>query len=381
MPDEDQRNRRLKRAGIAGAAIAIVIAVAGIAVRASNDRALADVAAAAATPTVTVVRPGHQAEGDGLTLPANVQAYNSAAIYARTSGYVRAWQADIGDHVRAGQVLAVIDAPEVDQQLAQARADYQTALANQALARSTSTRWAALLARDAVSRQEADEKSGDLAAKTALANAARANVARLGALQGFTRVRAPFDGVVTSRSTQIGALIVAGNAASIPLFTISDVRRMRVFVRVPQSASAGLAKGLHATLALPEYPARAFDAVLARSAGAVDPQSGTVLVELDADNRDGALKPGAYAQVRFPLASTGALTIPSSALVANGAGTSVAIVGANGRVAFRPVTVTRDDGAAVEIGAGLTGTERVIDTPPDSLRSGDAVHIQPAGRG
>jgi RND family efflux transporter MFP subunit len=193
-------------------------------------------------------------------------------------------------------------------------------------------------------------------------------------------VRAPFDGVVTSRSTQIGALIVAGNAASTPLFTVSDVRRMRVFVRVPQSASAGLAKGLHANLTLPEYPGRRFDAVLARSAGAVDPQSGTVLMELDAGNRDGALKPGAYAQVHFPLAATGAFTIPSSALVANGAGTSVATVGAKDRVAFRPVTVTRDDGAVVEIGAGLTGTERVIDTPPDALRNGDAVHVQSAGR-
>ncbi len=207
---------------------------------------------------------------------------------------MRRWLVDIGDPVKDGETLAILDAPEVDQQLAQARADYRTALAEQNLAKTTSERWRTLLAKDAVSQQEADEKAGDFAAKTAVANAQAANVRRLSALQGFTRLTAPFAGVVTSRSAQIGALVTAGSASSQPpLFTVSDVRRMRTYVRVPQGFSAQVHPGVHATMTLPEYPGRTFNAEVTRTARAVDQQSGTVLVELQSDNADRALEPGA----------------------------------------------------------------------------------------
>lgn len=371
--------RTLKRFGIGAGIVAIAIVMVGISTRGAADRRLEATAAEAAVPTVDVVSPTKGEAGGGIVLPGSIQAYNSAAIFARTNGYIRNWLADIGDEVRAGQTLAVLDAPEVDQQLAQAQADYQTALANQSLARTTATRWSTMLARDAVSRQEADEKAGDLAAKSALANAARANVNRLRALQGFTRLTAPFGGVVTSRSAQIGALVASGNAAAQPLFTVSDVHRVRIYVRVPQAVSAQVHQGMHATMTLPEYPGRSFDAVLRRSADAVDVQSGTVLVELQADNADRALKPGAYAQVTFPIGSAaGSVRVPASALIFHESGPTVAIVGANGRVRMIPVTVGRDEGKEIEILAGLTGRERIVDTPPDALETGDPVRINAA---
>jgi RND family efflux transporter MFP subunit len=369
----------LKTVGIVAAVIALVLVAIGIFTRHRSDSQLATWTTAQGTPTVTVIHPKAEGAGDALTLPGNVQAYNSAAIYARTTGYIRKWFVDIGDPVRAGQTLAILDAPEVDQQVAAAQADLQTARANQSLAASTATRWRDLLAKDAVSKQETDEKIGDLAAKSAIANAASANVRRLGALQGFTRLTAPFSGVVTSRSTQIGALVTAGTAASTPLFTVADVNRMRIYVRVPQAFSGQTRQGMHATLTVPEYPGREFDVMLTRSANAVDPQSGTVLIELQAPNADRALKAGAYAQVKFPVASgaTSEVRLPSSALIIGAKGTQVAVVGPNGKALLKTITIGRDDGDSVAISAGLTATDRVIDSPPDSLQTGDAVRIAP----
>lgn len=377
---EARRTRTLKRLGLGAGLVALVVVGAGIVSRNRADHGLVATAADAAIPTVSVVRPGRPKQGDGLALPGTIQAYNSAAIYARTNGYVRRWLVDIGDPVRAGQPLAVLDAPEVDQQLAQVQADYQTALANQSLARSTSLRWAELLKKDAVSRQEADEKAGDYAAKSAVANAQLANVKRLRALRGFTELTAPFAGVVTSRSAQIGALVTSGTAAAQPLFTVSDVHRVRVYVRVPQGFSAQVHPGEHVALSVPEYPGRSFDLVLTRTAGAVDVSSGTMLVELQADNGDRALKPGAYAQVRFPIAaSAGGLQLPASALIYGEQGPTVAIVGGDGRVAIRRVTIGRDEGKTVEISSGLSGSERVIDAPPDALENGDTVRVEAGG--
>jgi RND family efflux transporter MFP subunit len=369
----------LKTVGIVAAVIALVLVAVGIFTRHRSDSQLATWTTAQGTPTVTVIHPKAEGAGDALTLPGNVQAYNSAAIYARTTGYIRKWFVDIGDPVRAGQTLAILDAPEVDQQVAAAQADLQTARANQSLAASTATRWRDLLAKDAVSKQETDEKIGDLAAKSAIANAASANVRRLGALQGFTRLTAPFSGVVTSRSTQIGALVTAGTAASTPLFTVADVNRMRIYVRVPQAYSGQTRQGMHATLTVPEYPGREFDVMLTRSANAVDPQSGTVLIELQAPNADRALKAGAYAQVKFPVASgaTSEVRLPSSALIIGAKGTQVAVVGPNGKALLKTITIGRDDGDSVAISAGLTATDRVIDSPPDSLQTGDPVRIAP----
>lgn len=369
-------NNRLAIAGIGLAGIAVVVGT-GIAARVGNDRTLARTAQTRSVPTVAVIAPTAAKGQSELTLPANLQALNSAPIYARTSGYVRQWLVNIGDTVRRGQVLAILDAPEVEQQLVAARADLRTAGANQNLARTTADRWTAMLAKDAVSQQEADERRGELAARTALTAAAQANVARLQALTGFTRLRAPFDGVVTTRSAEIGALVVAGNAASQPLFTVADVRRIRAFVRVPQSYSAQVQPGMAVTLRLPEYPDREFTATLVRTAGAVDPGSGTVLVELQSDNGDRALKPGAYAQAAFPISGTGrAVTLPPSALMVGQDGTRVALLGRDGRVQLRQVTIGRDLGRTVEISAGLTQRDRVIDSPPESLDTGDMVRVQ-----
>lgn len=375
--------RTLKRVGIGAAVVAIAVVAFGTASRIQATKDLRGTAADAAIPSVAIVSPQAGGAGGALVLPGTIQAYNSAAIYARTNGYVRRWLADIGDNVRAGQPLAVLDVPEVDQQLAQANADYQTALANQRLASTTSTRWSTMLAKDAVSRQEADEKAGDLAAKSALSNASRANVRRLEALQGFSRLSAPFAGVVTSRSAQIGQLVVSGNAAAQPLFTVSDITRMRIYVRVPQGYSAQVHPGIGASLVLPEYPNRAFAATMTRSARAVDPQSGAVLVELQAPNPDGALKPGAYAQVRFDTGGQGtALRLPGSAILYGNNGPTVVLVDGQGRARVKPVTIARDEGATVSISSGLSAGDRVIDTPPDAIRTGDRVKVdQGKGRG
>lgn len=379
--------RTLKRVGIGAAVIAVALVGLGIASRINATSELADVAAKASVPTVTVVSPSPaESGGEGLVLPGSIQAYNSAAINARTNGYVRRWLADIGDHVQAGETLAILDAPEIDQQLAQARADYQTALANQRLAATTSKRWQSMLAQDAVSQQEADEKAGDLAAKTALANASLASVRELNAKQGFTRLAAPFSGVVTSRSAQIGALVVAGNAATQPLFTVSDVHRMRIYVRVPQVYSSQVRAGMQATLSLPEFPGRSFQAALTRSANSVDAQSGAMLVELQADNAEGALKPGAYAHVKFPIDGAGAgLRLPGSAILPAEDGPSVALVGKDGRVTLRRVTIARDEGKTVLVSVGIRPGDKVIDSPPDSIQTGDRVQVAapdaPAGKG
>ncbi len=370
-------SRSLRTAGIAAAVIAVGVVGAGIATRSHTERKLADRTAAQSTPTVAVIRPKPAEATGALTLPATLQALNSAPIFARTSGYVRKWYVDIGDPVRAGQTLAVLDAPEIDQQLVAARADLETARANQQLAASTATRWRNMLAKDAVSKQETDEKVGDLAAKTAVANAARANVARLTFTQGFTRLVAPFGGVVTSRSTEIGALVTAGTAASTPLFTVSDVRRMRAYIRVPQNYSAQIHAGMHVALTLPEYPGRTFDATLTRSAGAVDPSSGTVLVQVEAPNPDHALKPGAYAQASFPVAgASGAVALPASALIVGESGTQVALAGSDGKAHLRTIRIGQDHGNTVEVSAGVGVADRVIDNPPDSLADGDAVRVQ-----
>ncbi|MDB5719996.1 MAG: efflux transporter periplasmic adaptor subunit [Alphaproteobacteria bacterium] len=375
-------SRTLKIGGAVAAVAAIALVAVGIAARRNSEHQLASWTAAQATPTVTLIRPRAGTSGGALTLPAKLQAYNSAPIYARTSGYVRRWYVDIGDYVRTGQTLAVLDAPELDQQLLAARAELQTARANQRLAATTAARWQAMLAKDAVSKQETDEKIGDLAAKSAVSNAASANVTRLQFTQGFTRLTAPFGGIVTSRAAEIGALVSAGTAASTPLFTVSDVSRMRIFVRVPQSYSAQVHPGMHVSLSLPEYAGRTFDAMLTRTAGAVDSTSGTVLVELQAANADRALKPGAYAQASFPLAGAGtALSLPASALLVGEKGTQIALLGADGRARLCTIRIGRDLGETVEVAAGLSAGDRVIDNPPDSLRTGDAVRVARGGTG
>jgi RND family efflux transporter MFP subunit len=371
-------NGRLKVAGGIAAIVAVGVVATGIATRSHSEHHLADWTQQQALPAVAVIHATPVSTGAALQLPANLQALNSAPIYARTTGYVRRWLVDIGDPVKRGQTLAILDAPDVDQQLIGAQADLQTAQANQALAATTATRWSSMLAKDAVSKQETDEKKGDLAAKSALTNAARANVARLRSLTGFTHLTAPFSGVVTSRSTQIGALVVAGNAAATPLFTVADVSSIRAYVKVPQAYSGQIHPGMEVKLTLPEYAGRTFSAKLTRTAGAIDPNSGTVLVELQAANGDRALKPGSYAQASFPLNGvSGTVSLPPSALIVGSSGTQVAVIGPNGKALLKTVTIGNDQGKTVEIASGLTAQDRVIDNPPDSLQTGDAVKVLP----
>jgi membrane fusion protein, multidrug efflux system len=390
MPDQPNPLRyvappRLKTIGLAALGLGAAIVALGVISRASADQGLASWTNAQAVPTVTVVSLNAGGGPSSLVLPGDVQAFNSAPSYARVSGYLKRWYADIGAQVKAGQVLADIDTPDLDQQLLQAKADLGTAVANQHLSQITATRWAGLLAQQAVSQQDADNRNGDLAAKQALTAAARANVARLEALESFKRIVAPFDGVVTTRSTDIGDLITAGAPGSTPLFTVADESRLRIYVHVPQSYSADIKPGMTASFTVPEFPGRSFTATLATNADAITPQSGTLLVQLQIDNGDRALKPGDYAQVRFGLpANIGVIQVPASALMFRDAGMSVATIGPGGRVAMKSVTVGRDLGTTVEIASGLTSADRVIDNPPDSLRAGDLVRIaaaRPGGQG
>ncbi len=374
--------RRLKLAGVAAVCLAAAIVVFGMISAVRARQTLKADTAAEAIPTVQVVNPADSTGDGALVLPGAIQAFYDAPIHARVSGYLKRWYADIGAPVRAGQVLAEIDTPDLDQQLAQAKADMATAVANQRLADTTARRWNDLLAQDAVARQEADEKNGDLAAKVSVVNAARANVDRLQALESFKRITAPFDGVVTSRSTDIGALISVGGPADTPLFDVADEHRLRIYVHVPQSYSAQARTGMTATFTVPEYPGRSFNATLATTADAVSAQSGALLVQLQVDNADHALKPGDYAQVRFALPGTaGGVAIPASALLFRSAGTAAATVGPGGKVVIKPVSIGRDMGSTLEIASGLSPADRVIDNPPDSLRQGDLVHVAGGARG
>jgi RND family efflux transporter MFP subunit len=368
--------------GIVAPSAAVCIAVLGVVTRVIANQEVKSWTDGAAIPTVSVIALSGGAQAQTLVLPGDVQAFNSAPIYARVSGYLKGWYVDIGTPVKAGQTLAEIDTPDLDQQLAQSKADLGTALANEHLSQTTAARWADLLAQDAVSQQDADNKNGDLAAKAALAAASRANVARLEALESFKHITAPFDGVVTTRATDIGDLISAGSPASAPLFTVADESRLRIYVRVPQSYSADITPGMTASFMVPEYPGRSFVATLAASADAITPQSGTLLIQLQAENTDRALKPGDYAQVRFKLpAKSGTILVPSTTLMFRDAGMSVAVIGPDGRVAIKSVTIGRDLGSTVEITAGLAQADRVIDSPPDSLRPGDQVRIAAGANG
>jgi multidrug efflux system membrane fusion protein len=385
MPDLPEilrhtRPKRLKTAGVIAACVAVGVVALGVIDRVYADQRLTSWTSARAIPTVNLVSLSGGVGPQALVLPGDVQAFNTAPIHARVSGYLKAWYVDIGGPVKTGQVLADIDTPDLDQQLLQAKADLGTAVANQHLSQTTADRWAGLLTQDAVSQQDDDTKKGDLAAKSALVAAARANVARLEALESFKRITAPFDGVVTTRATDIGALISVGGPTDTPLFTVADERKLRIYVRVPQSYSADIKPGMSANFTVPEYPGRTFTANLATTADAITPQNGTLLIQLQIDNANHVLKSGDYAQVRFDLpAASGAIQVPASALMFRDSGMSVAVVEPNGRVAIKTVTIGRDMGSIVDIAAGLSPADRVIDNPPDSLRPGDQVHVAAAG--
>lgn len=327
-----------------------------------------------AVPTVSVVSPAPGQSADGLVLPAEIKPWLEASIYARANGYVKRWLIDIGSHVEAGQLLAEIDTPELDQQLDQARAQFAESEAAMALAKTTAERWAALLKTASVSDQENAEKQADYKLKSATVEAQRANVRRLEELQGFQHVVAPFAGTVTSRNTDIGDLIVAGSGRE--LFHLAQTEALRVYVRVPQTAARGVALGQTANVLIPEMPGHAFPAKVVTTSGAMSPVSRTLLTELRVDNSKGEILADSYAQVRFndPNPNVG-LTLPSNTLLFRADGLQVGVVKSDDSILLKNVSVGRDFGKTVEILSGVTVADRVVANPNDSLVNGMRVRV------
>jgi len=337
-----------------------------------------------AVPTVSVVRPQPASPVQEIVLPANIQPWTDAPIYARTNGYLKRWSADIGAHVKAGQLLAEIETPEIDQQLQQARADLATAEANNRLAEITAARYQDLLKSDSVSKQDTDNAVGGFQAKKAMAQSAEFNVKRLQDLQSFQKIYAPFEGVITARKTDIGALVNSGNGGPAQeLFHIAATHTMRVYVNVPQVYSRAARPGLAAELTLAEFPGRRFTGRLVRTAEAIDATSRTLLAEIDVRNPTGELLPGAYAEIHFKVpAGSSTFLLPVNTLIFRSAGLQIATVKDGDRTGLVPVTLGRDFGTEVEVIAGLNGDETVIVNPPDSLLSNATVRIaQPVSTG
>jgi RND family efflux transporter MFP subunit len=368
--------RGLAIAGIVAVLLLLGIVIEGLVSRAHGHSRAQAWTEAQALPSVKLITPATTGGQAVLQLPGRLQAYMSAPIYARVDGYLKSWKSDIGARVKAGDLLAEIETPDLDQQLIQARASLASAKANAQLAKTTAERWGSMLDSDSVSRQEVDEKSGDLATKSALVNAAQAAVDRLLALKAFARVVAPFDGTVTARSTDVGALITAGGGTRPELFEVSDTRKLRLYVNVPQNYVPAVTAGTKATITVPEHPGKNFLGEVELSANSVNPLSGTTLMQLLVDNRAGELLAGGYANVQLDVSGRAAvLSVPSSALVFDAAGLSLAVLDAHDKVVVRPVTVSRDLGSSVEIGSGISASDRVIDSPPDGLATGASVQI------
>jgi RND family efflux transporter MFP subunit len=391
-PSSPAPDPRVRRYALVVLIVALVLAAWGILSRLSARIALEREAAEAAVFTVATAHPGRGPASDLLVLPGTVQAFYEAPIYARTSGYLRAWYTDIGTSVKKGQLLAEIDTPEVDQQLRQAQADLGTAQANYQLARSTNERWQGLLATESVSKQDADERAGDAAAKSAAEQSAAANLARLRELESFKRVLAPFDGVVTQRNTDVGALINAGETAGSALFRVADTHRLRIYVSVPQSYAGEIGPGLSAGLVFADRPGKRYEAAVSSTARALEATSRTLQVELQIDNARGELLPGSYAEVHFELhGASSTLRVPVNTVLFRSQGLLVATVDSSSHVHLRRITQGRDFGKEIEVLSGIDADDTLIVNPPDSIGEGMPVRVAnptpapaagaPAGRG
>ena len=356
---------------------ALVLAVWGIAARLHERSELAKRTDSDAETTVVIAKPTMSGAGDELVLPGIVQAYIEAPIYARTSGYLKTWHTDIGSHVRAGDLLAEIETPEVDRQLSQAKADLATAQANLDLSRSTNERWKELLKTQSVSKQDADEKAGDAAAKEATTESALQNVHRLQELEGFKRVVAPFNGVVTARNTDVGDLINAGQASGNELFRVADTHKLRVYAQVPEAYALATTTGLQAELRFAEYPGKEYPAETVRTSNALDPSARTLQVELQLDNDKGELFPGAYAEVHFKLPDgMQTMRLPANVILFRD-GLQVATVDHDHKIKLKSVTQGRDFGKTIEILTGVDRDDSVVVNPPDSIQDGVPVRIAP----
>jgi RND family efflux transporter MFP subunit len=331
-----------------------------------------------AIPTVALAQPLPGSSHQMLTLPGNIQPFNKAAIFARVNGYVKSWDHDIGSPVKSGQVLATIDAPDLDQQLSQAKATLASVVANEQIATLTANRNNILLQKQIVAQQLADQTTADATAKKAVVDANEANVRQLETMQSFKTLAAPFDGIVTARNVELGMLITSGGSGQ-PLFEVSDLHRVRIYVQVPQSFSAGLTPGLKATFEMPQYPGVKFDATLWHISRAMNPASHSMQVELQADNAAGKFFAGSYCNVQFEIpADANLVRIPSTALVTGNQGTQVATLDSHDKVVLKPVQLGRDFGDRVEVIAGLLPSDRIINNPPETLTAGDTVHVAAA---
>jgi len=364
--------------GAAALVAACAVVAGGLATRHSQAEQLKQSAADHVIPTVSLVDL-KDLPAAPLDLPARIDAWSRAPIYARVSGYLEKWNVDIGTKVKAGQVLAVIDTPDLDQDLAAAKANLAVAKANLALAESTAKRWESLVGQNAVSKQDADTKQGDYLSKRATVQALQASVDREEALKRYTRLSAPFDGVVTERNVDVGALVNVGGAAGSQLFVVSDLHRLRVYVNVPQRQVALIKPGSVAKLTVPEHPDKTYEARVTAQSQAINTGSGAMQVQLAVDNPSGDLLPGAFANVRFELpADAAAVTVPPGALIVGKNGVQIATLDAGNRAHIRNVTIARDLGNVVQLAGGVTRADRIIDSPPDGLAEGDTVRVAQA---
>jgi RND family efflux transporter MFP subunit len=364
--------------------IFLILGVYGVLQRRSEHQVLAQQTEQLSVPYVSVIHVT-PIEGDSeMVLPGDLKAFMESPIYARTNGYLKKWYKDIGSRVKQGDLLAEIDTPEVDQQLAQSRADLNTTQANASLSGITATRYQDLLKTDSVSKQDVDNANGDLAAKRAMVESSEANVKRLEELESFKRVYAPFSGVITQRNVDVGTLINAGNggAATKEMFDLSQIDPMRVFVSVPQSFGPSIRQGIRACLALSEIPGRTFCGSVARTANAIDPGTRTLLTEVDVPNPAGVLLPGAYAEVHFDAKLTGKrFSLPINALLFRPEGTMAAVVGPDHRLTMKRLTIGRDLGTTVEVLQGIDPQDSIVINPPDSLEQGEEVMVAPDNPG
>jgi RND family efflux transporter MFP subunit len=378
MSLEDVRapsRRSLVTTATAAALLAAVVVGYGFVNRAQSKQEVVDWTAAQSAPTVALAQSVPGSPTQTLTLPGNIQPFNRAEIFARVNGYLKSWDHDIGAQVKSGEVLATIDAPDLDQQLSQARATLASVRANHKIASLTASRNDILLQKQIVAQQLADQTTADEKAKEAVVDANEANVRQLEAMQSFKTLAAPFDGVVTARNVQLGMLINSGGSGQ-PLFEVSDLHRVRIYVQVPQSFSARLTVGMKAKFEMPQYPGVQFDATLSHVSKAINQASHSMQVELQADNADGKFFGGSYCNVHFEIPTDANLMkIPSTALVTGNQGTQVATIDGNNKVAFKSVQLGRDLGDSVEVLAGLSPSDRIINNPPETLTTGDAVRV------
>lgn len=377
QPEISPLQHRLRRALIIGAVTVCVIAVIGIGLRVHAQTKVKQWTDAQAIPTVEIVSPQTVAKAEELVLPGTLSAYIDAPIYARIDGYLKRWYVDIGAHVHAGQALADIETPELDQQIHQVEAALVTAKANDQLDKITAERWGKMLISQSVSQQEADEKAAAYSVSQSQVDAAQANLQRLRALEAFKHVIAPFDGIVTARNTDVGNLINAGaGVKGNELFRVADEHEARVYVDVPQTDAGQIKVGVTAQLQLPENPGVMVPAKVSALSDAVSVASRTMQVELMADNPDHLLLPGDYVEVHFQIpAPPHVMQLPTTALMFRKEGLQVATVDDRNRIVLKSIQLAKELGAVVDVNLGLTAQDRVVDNPPDSIANGELVRI------